>query len=476
MNEKNDPTRLGRERIGKLLFEFALPAVFGMLFNTLYNVIDTAFLQYALGDTGAAVATLAMPIMQILMGISMLAGMGGCALASIQMGEGKHDKVELTLGNTVLLLVLMGALVALVGHLAMPLLLAFISTPEVLHESTAEFLLIICSGFIFQSLGMGVNNFLRTAGKPIMAFVTMAIGTVLCIVFNYIFVLQFNWGVAGSAYATIIGQGCGMVPVMWYFMFSKNAPFRLRVQNLSPKPRLMGRILVMGLASFLMQVGSTCVSLVFNYVIGIWSIYDAISPDSAFAAIGIAQKATMMVFAPMIGLLQANQPIIGFNFGAKQWDRVLQALKLGTFACMAIGGVFTVLAFAIPDQLVSLFGIKGDSEVLAAQSLMIYSIFLCPVGYQIMCSSYFQSSGQPAKSSVLELTRQVIFLTPLLLILPYITTQLFGWSGCISIVACAPISDLLSICVTSVFVVHEVRKLRKWRSDAAQGLPTGPDV
>ena len=141
MNEKNDPTRLGRERIGKLLFEFALPAVFGMLFNTLYNVIDTAFLQYALGDTGAAVATLAMPIMQILMGISMLAGMGGCALASIQMGEGKHDKVELTLGNTVLLLVLMGALVALVGHLAMPLLLAI--AHSVFGMQTAMFILTV---------------------------------------------------------------------------------------------------------------------------------------------------------------------------------------------------------------------------------------------------------------------------------------------------------------------------------------------
>ena len=466
MMQKNDPTRLGRERIGKLLLEFAIPAVIGMAFNTLYNIIDTAFLQHSVGDAGAAVATLAFPVMTLLMGLALLAGQGGNALAAIQMGEGKMNRVEKTLGNTVFLLLVIAALVAVFAVFGIDFILRVISTPADLRESTQSFVQIICCGFVFQALGMGVGNFLRTAGRPNLAMITQGVGTLACIVLNYLFVMVWGWGVTGSAWATVLGQACGMVPTMAYFIFVKTAAFRLRFKNLAPEIRLLGRILVMGIASFVTQVGSTCVSLVFNMVVAEYSLIDGVPVDTALAALGIAMKATSFAFTPMLGIMIGAQPIIGFNVGAKLWNRVLVTLKWSIIVCMAIGFIFTACAFLIPGPIVSIFGVKNEGFDIAVQALGVMCIFLGPVGFQIMGSSYFQSSGQPIKSAILEMTRQILFLIPMYLFLPPVYMSLFGFTGLESIMACLPTSDFASICVTTCFVVYEVRKVRRWRDEA----------
>ncbi len=469
---KSDTTRLGREKIGKLLLEFAIPAVIGMMFNTLYNIVDTAFLQRSMGDAGAAVATLAFPVMTLLMGFSLLAGQGGNALAAIQMGEGKMNKVEKTLGNTVFLLIALALLVAVFSIFAIDFILDVLSTPAELRAYTQTFVQIICCGFVFQSLGMGVGNFLRTAGHPNLAMVTQCVGTFACIILNYLFVMVWGWGVTGSAWATVLGQACGMVPTMAYFMFVKTAPFRLRLINLIPKPRLVGRILVMGIASFVTQVGSMCVSLVFNLVVTEYAVVDGVSADTALAALGIAMKACSFAFTPMLGIMIAAQPIIGFNFGAKLWNRVLQALKLAIIASMIVGFIFTALAFLTPGPIVGIFGVKDEGYDIAVQALGVMSILFGPVGFQVMGSSYFQSSGQPIKSAILEMMRQILFLIPMYLLLPPVYMQLFGFSGLESIMACLPTSDFASICVSTVFVVHEIRKVRRWRAEAiAAGQP-----
>ena len=246
--------RMGTERIGKLLFEFSLPCVVMVIFNSLYNVVDAAFLGIALPDgSGIAVTTLAMPVQNILFGFSMLAGVGGSTLASIQLGEGSKAAVERTLGNTTFLLIVIAGAVALIGLVFMDPLLAFIGTPPELWDMTTTFVRIICIFFVFQSLGGGLNNFLRSAGQPNLALVTSILGTVMCIIFNYLFVLQFGWGIAGSASATVLGQACGMVPVLCFFLFYRKAAFRLRLHALIPNIALMGRILALGAASFAMQ-------------------------------------------------------------------------------------------------------------------------------------------------------------------------------------------------------------------------------
>lgn len=456
--------RLGTERIGKLLLEFSVPAIVSMVFNTLYNVIDTAFLGQALPDgSGVAVTTLAFPVMTILMGFSMLAGQGGNALAAIQLGRGQKDQVERTLGNTATLLVGIALVVAIASSLLIDPILAGIGTTDELWGLTKTFIQIICFGFVFQSLGMGLSNFLRTAGRPNLALGTMIFGTMMCIVLNYLFVIVMGFGVAGSASATILGQACGMVPVIWHFTMSKKAAFKLRLHCCAPDVKLMGEILTLGVASFVMQIASMLVGIVLNHVVNLYGSTDPIGTTAALAAIGVAQKAAMFAITPLIGLIMGAQPIIGFNYGAKLWQRVLDTLKWASVVGVCIGGFFFLLAEAIPAPIVELFGVSGELEDFAVYALRVYVIFFAPVGFQIVGSSYFQSSGQPMKAAILELTRQVLFLIPLYLLLPPALIALCGTTGLEGVIISAPVSDALAVCVTGVFVAREVCKLRRLR-------------
>ena len=454
--------RIGTERIGKLLLEFSIPAIVQMVFNTLYNVVDTAVLGWCVGEVGVAVTTLAMPVMVILIGFSMLAGQGGNALAAIQLGQGKRDLVERTLGNSADLLFGLSFIVAIAAFIFIDPVLAMIGTTPELWEPTKTFIQIICVFFAFQSLGAGLNNFLRTAGKPTLALITSILGTVMCVVFNVLFVAVFGWGVAGSAIATVSGQFCGMVPVIAYFIWSKNTPFNLRLKGCIPDIRLMGNIMALGIASFAMQGASAVVGIVFNQVVTTYGSADPLGAAGALAAIGVAQRACQFAFVFMVGILMGAQPLIGYNYGAEKWTRVLQTLKWACIWSSIAGTVFLLLSHVIPTQLVALFGVTGDLESFAVMSLQIYTILFPLVGFQVIASSYFQSSGQPLKAAILELTRQIIFLIPLYMILPLLA-GFFGTTGLMMVIIAVPVSDGLSVCVTTVFTILEIRKLRRLR-------------
>ncbi len=468
MRPRDDENRLGTDRIGKLLFEFSLPAIISMVFNSLYSVVDTAILGWCVGDVGVAVSTLATPVMMILLGFSMLAGQGGNALAAIRLGEGKIESAQRTMGNATVLLIVIVVLIGVLANVFMEPLLAIIGTSEELHDPTQTFVRIVCTLFVFQSLGAGLNNFLRTAGKPVLALITMVFGTVMCVLFNLLFVALLGWGVAGSAWATVAGQACGMVPVVAYFLFSKKTVFQLRLRFCVPNLRLMGRICTLGIASFIIQVAATITGVVFNQVVAMYGANDPLGVTDALAAIGVAQRAAMFAIMPLIGLTMGAQPIIGYNFGARSWDRVLKTLKWAAICGILFGIFFFALAHLIPRQIVGLFGVTGDLADFAETSLRIYATFYPLVGFQIIGSSYFQSSGQPLKAAILELTRQIIFLIPLYFIMPQVS-WLFGVSQLMMVVVAVPTSDALAICVTAIFVAFEVRKLRRFRAADAGG-------
>jgi putative MATE family efflux protein len=460
--------RLGVDRIGKLLFEFSVPAIVAMVFSILYNVIDTAILGRFVGDDGVAVTTLVLPVMTILTGFSMLAGQGGSALAAIQLGEGKVDRVEKTLGNTAVLLIIMPAIIIVCAFVFIDPILLIIGTNEELWEPTKAFVQIICSLFIFQSLGLGLNNFLRTAGKPTLALITQVFGTLMCVVFNVLFVAVMGFGVPGSAFATVLGQLFCMIPVVWYFIFCKKSPFHLRLANCRLQGRLVAQIMSLGLASFAMQVASTVVGIVLNQMLAIYGPTDSIGETGALSAIGVAQKSTMIVFAFLIGLTAGMQPIVGYNYGARKWDRVIKTLKLACIWGVIFGTIYLVLSHIAPRQIVDIFGVSGDLEEFSVMTLQIYTIFFPLVGFQVVGGSYFQSSGQPVKAAVIELLRQVILLIPMYLIFPHFA-GFFGVSPLMMIVIAVPASDILSVLVTSVLVAVEAKKLVALRRGTYQG-------
>ena len=465
--------RLGTGSILKLLLEFSIPAIIMMTFNALYNIVDSIFLGQAVGDTGIAVTTLAFPIMVILMGLSALAGQGGNALAAIQLGEDKVNEVERTVGNTVLLLIIIAVIIALVGIVFIDPLLALVGTTPELYDMTKLFVQIVMIGFIFQCIGMGANNFLRTEGKPMLALGTSVFGTVMCIAFNFLLVMMMGLGVAGSAFATIIGQGCSMIPVMWYLVKGKDAPFHLKLSRMKPDVRLWGTILSLGVASFIMQVANAIINTILNQTLAYYGALDPIGASGALAAIGVAGRVNGFAFMPAVGVLMGAQTLIGYNYGARKWDRVLKSYALGVLFATIIITFFFVLIHVIPGPIVQLFGVSGDLEAFCIYALQVMTAMFPLVGFQMMSSNYFQSTGQPMKASLLSLTRQVLFLIPLLLLLPQFLPGLIDCTALQAVCFTYPLADILSILTTGAFIIPELLKLRRRQREAGQP-PTPP--
>ncbi len=469
--------RLGKKSILKLLFEFSIPAIIMMSFNALYNIVDSIFLGQAVGDAGIAVTTLAFPIMIILMGLSALAGQGGNALAAIKLGEDRIDEVERTVGNTVLLLLIISGVICISGIVLIDPLLAIVGTTDELYDMTKLFVQIIMIGYVFQCVGMGANNFLRTEGKPMLALGTSVLGTVVCIVLNYLLVMVVGWGVAGSAVATITGQGCGMIPVIWYLARGKNAPFHLRLNCMKPDVRLWGIILSLGVASFIMQVANAVINTILNQTLAHYGALDPIGASGALAAIGVAGRVNAFAFMPAIGVLMGAQTLIGFNYGARLWKRVQQAFWLGVLFASVIITSFFVLIHIIPGPIVRLFGVSGDLEAFCIYALTVMTLVFPLVGFQIMSSNYFQSTGQPMKAALLSLTRQVLFLIPLLLLLPRFLPGFVDVTPLQAVCFTYPTADLLSVLTTSAFIIPELFRLRRLeREDHSSPLLDPDDI
>lgn len=458
---KNSTDRLGTAPIGRLLFEFAMPCIVAELVYSLYSIIDSAILGWFVGDYGLAVVTLALPVQNILMAFGLLIGMGGNALAAIQLGKGQIDKVELTLGNSTALMIIFSLVISVVGTIFIDPLLTMIGTTAELWEPTKQFVLILIIFDVFVTVGFGLYNFLRTAGRPNLALASSAFSVVMCVLFNLLFVPVMGFGVAGSALATVCGEAATAVPVILYFTKVKGAAFHLRLKCMKLDRNDSLLILKLGLASFAMQIGSTIVNVVFNHVIAIYGSMAAVGVSGCLAGIGVSNRMVYIIVSIFIGVTMGMQPLIGYNIGAEKWSRVLKTLKVSCIAGVCIGFIALAIIHLFPDQILSLFGIKGELEEFSKWALFV-NMFFCPlVGFQIIGGSYFQSSGQPLKAAIIELLRQVILLTPFYLVFPLVA-GLFNTNAVNMILFSVPASDFISVCVTSVLVYVEVKKLKNW--------------
>lgn len=457
--------RMGTANIPKLITEFAIPAIAGMLVNGAYNVIDSIFLGQAMGSVGLSATTVAMPIMIVFMALAMLVGAGGNALAALRLGEGDREGAERSLGNTVSLSIFLWIVVALAASnpVVLDWMLTISSATDEVRAYAADFLRIICFGFILQCIGMGVNNFIRTAGAPNRALLTMVIGAVFCILFNYLFVMQLGWGVAGSALATVCGQGASCISVLWYFLFTKGVPLRLRARYLKPRGRIAGAIVAFGAPSFFVQAGAAVLSFVTNYLLVRYGSISPIGEVNALASIGLVQRVALFAVLPLIGISVAIQPILGFNYGAKLYRRVRMTLLYGIAAASSIAVIMWAAVHLWPEQIVNAFGITDAGLVeFTVFALKVQLLMLPIVGFQIVGSNYFQATGQPAKSIVLSLSRQILFLLPLMFLLPtWLPTVFPQFTGLDAIYIATPVADALAIFLTFVLVVVEMGRLNR---------------
>ncbi len=458
-------TRLGSASIPKLILEFAVPSVVGMLVNGSYNIIDSIFLGHAVGEIGLSTVTVANPIMIVFMALSMLVGNGGNALAALRLGEGKKDQAERILGNVVTLCLILWIIVATLAATppALEGLLTLSSATEEVRPYARIFIRILCFGFILQCIGFGVNNFIRTCGAPNRALGTMIIGLGGATVFNFLFVIVMGWGVMGSALATIMGQGLACAAVLWYFLKTKSAPLHIRLRNMKPNIRVVGSILSLGVPSFSVQAGMAFVNFVLNFQLVKYGAISPVGAQDALAAIGVVQRIGMFSAMPLIGVAVAIQPLLGYNYGARKIPRVRRILFTGIGVAETISTIEWLIVMLFPSQIAMAFGISHEALLaFTISALRVQFAALIFVGFQIVSSNYFQATGQPLKSIFLSLTRQIIFLIPLLFILPEVLPSLMpGLWGLDALYYATPIADSLAILTTLCFVIWELKRLKR---------------
>lgn len=423
-----------------------------MLVNGAYNVIDSIFLGQAMGEIGLSTATVAMPIMTVFMAIAMLVGNGGNALAALRMGEGKPEEAERSLGNTVTLSLIASVVVAVVMFV-----------PACIDG------LLSVSGATPEDWDYAMQ-FIRTAGAPNRALGTMIIGAVACTAFNALFVLVMGMGVVGSALATVCGQAISCATVLWYFCLTKGVPMRLRLRMMPLHGETVRLILSLGLASFAVQAGMAAVNFVLNNLLNMYGAQSPIGAEGALASIGVVQRVASFVVLPLIGMSIAIQPLLGFNYGAHLFKRVKMTLAWGIVGNTVIAVVLWALVHLFPAQIVGFFGITDPNLLSFTVFALQVQLFLIPfVGFQIVGSNYFQATGQPAKSVFLSLTRQILFLIPLYIGLPMVMPVWFpGYTGLDALYFACPVADFLAIFTTGVFVLLELKRLRKLENGQLQ--------
>ncbi|MDR1014230.1 MAG: MATE family efflux transporter [Coriobacteriales bacterium] len=453
--------RLGTAKVTRLMREFAIPSIIGLVVNGLYNIIDSIFLGHGVGPIGLATATIALPIMIVGMGIAILVGQGGNALTALRLGAGKRDEAERIVGVTFSLTIIASLLCTAALFLFMDPVLTLSGANVETRDSAHVFLSIIGGGMFLQFIGMGFNNFIRTAGDPGRALYTMVAGTAVCIVLNWLFVMVLGWGIAGSAWATVIGQGVSAVLVFWYFAFSRKAPFKLRIPNLKLDWRIVRGILALGSAPFVLQIANAVINFVLNGQLESLGAEHVIGSVGALAAIGLVGRVAMFAFFPILGVAMAAQPLFGYNYGAKNYRRVIATFKIAMVWVTAIGIFFWVLVHLVPGPIVMLFGVEDDLLAFTVGALKV-QVFMMPlIGLQVVAVQYFQSSGQPLKSMILSTTRQILYLIPLIYLLPKVITHIFPTLTPLDGVYYAyPVADILSIVTCGILMLIEFRKLK----------------
>ncbi|WP_446898780.1 MATE family efflux transporter [Clostridium sp. LBM24168] len=446
--------KLKDKKISKLLLEFSIPAIIGMLVNSMYIVIDRIFIGRVVGAMAISGVSLTFPIVILIMAFAMLVGIGAAARISIKLGENRKDEAELILGNALILLVIVSAIVTLFGLVFVDSMLKSFGASVDTIDYARQFIVILLAGSVFQIIGFGLNNIIRSEGDPKKAMSTMLIGAICNIILDFIFIYVFKFGIKGAAVATIISQMINMIWVLYYF-FKGDSMLRIRKKNLVLKKDVIMSIFTIGMAPFAMQLAASVVNIIFNRSLGIYG------GDLAIGAMGIINGIVTVVLMPIFGINQGSQPIIGFNYGAKQYMRVKETLKLAVIAASAIAIAGTLSAHIFPHALVNLFN-KSDVSLtnISVNGIKIFMLMFPLVGFQIVSSNFFQAIGKAKISMFLALSRQIILLIPMLLILP----RIFGLNG---VWMAAPVSDTGSSILTAVFLMLEVKKFNSPKNEAS---------
>ena len=446
---KSSENPLGSEPVSTLLRRFAVPSVIAMLVSALYNMVDQLFIGHSIGVLGNAATNVAFPLSMVCTSIGLLCGIGGAANFNLCMGRREPEHAKSYVGSAISMLAILGVILCVAVQLFLrPMMLLFGATPDVI-DYACTYTRITSIGFPFLIVTIGGSNLIRADGSPKFSMLCNLVGAIVNTILDPLFIFVFHMGMAGAALATITGQILSFALVVLYLRGFKTLP--LSLSDLKPNMACWARIAALGATPAFNQVAMMVVQIVMNNTLTYYGSNSVYGSDIPLACAGIISKVNMLFFSFVIGISQGLQPIVSFNFGAQKYDRVKDAYKKAVFAATAISIVAFLCFQLFPRQIIGIFG-SGSEEYLhfAERYFRIFLFFTFLNGIQPVSSNFFTSIGAPKKGIFLSLTRQIIFLLPLLLIFPY----LFGIDG---VMYTAPIADLAAASVSIVMVVREFK-------------------
>lgn len=444
---RNNPELLGTEPVGKLLKLYALPAIIAMSSSSLYNIIDSIFIGHGVGAMAISGLAIAMPFMNLMAAFGSLVGVGASSLISIRLGQGNKNRAFLILSNAIMLNVAIGLSFTTIGLIFLDDILYFFGASSQTLPYARDFMQIILAGNVVTHVFMGMNEILRASGYPKKSMAIMLVAVLIIVCLNPLFIFGFGWGVRGSAFATIIGQTVALILEFTHFLNKKHFLY-LKRGTFRFIGTIVKKILTIGIAPFLLNV---CASVV---VIFINTALKNTGGDISIGAYGIVNRVLMLFVMIVNGFNQGMQPIVGFNFGARHFDRVIKTLKLTIICAVCVTTSGFILGHFFPRLVAGLFTDDPTLLSVAEMGLKVALLAFPLAGFQIVSSGFFQYIGKPQKAILLSMTRQLLFLIPLLSVLPGIYGTMGVWMS-------MPISDSLSAVLAASLLFFQIRKMRR---------------
>lgn len=442
---------LVQKKIPRLLLSFAIPSIIALLVNALYNMVDQIFIGNKFGFLGNAATNVAFPLTTISTAFALLLGHGGASKQNLELGAGNKEKAERTVGTVFVLTVVISCLLLVIeGVFFSPMLKFFGATDEV-YPYAFDYTKIIILGLPFMTFSTAVNNMIRADGSPTYSMMSMLSGAILNTILDPLFLFVFDMGIEGAAYATVIGQVVGCAISVAYLPRFKNIKLTKKCFKLDFS--LARVVFVLGIASFFNQLAMASVQVVLNNSITYYGALSQYGSDIPLACIGIMMKVNMIFMSIVIGIGQGSQPIASFNYGARQYGRVKETYKTAVKYATFVSVVFFLLFQLFPRQIMYIFGEGNEAYFLFAEKCFRIYLFASFVnGIQPVTTGFFTSIGKGIKGMFIALTRQVIFLMPLIIVMPLF----FGIDG---IMFAAPVADFGAFVTAMIFVRREFKNM-----------------
>ena len=456
-NDKVTSNPLYYEKIYKLLFKYATPSIISLLVGSLYNIVDQIFIGRGVGINGNAATNVAFPLTIICMSISLFLGLGGASSYSILLGQGNNKQAAKMIGNAIMLAVICGCIFSIIVKIFNKnFMIMFGSTQEVL-EYAVEYTNITSLGFLPFIFSTMMSHIIRADGSPKYSMFSVLSGAITNTILDPILIFKFNMGMSGAALATIIGQFISFIMVVRYIFKFKNVSFEKN--SFALEPRNIFKIFSLGASGGFNQLAMMAVQVTMNNVLSYYGSNSIYGGNIPLAVAGIIAKINMLVMAFIIGSSQGAQPIIGFNYGAKNYDRVINTYKL-TIIITTIMAAIAFFSFQLfPRQIVSVFGDGSELYFHFAEEYMkIYMALMIVNSAQPVTGAFFTSLGKAFKGAFIAMTRQIIFLLPLIIILP----RILGIDG---VMYAGPIADGAALIVTILMVSYEIKHLKRLKEN-----------